>query len=81
MWSDTCINLRVLYDGLSVPPEDTFRQDWLRSWRLYQSRAEAAEAHAAKVDEFGGGYTIALSAAFCPPRGVEHQPCDRPAQH
>jgi hypothetical protein len=46
VWSDQCVNVRVLYDGPAVPPGH--RQDWLTSVPLYESRAAAEAAHAGR---------------------------------
>lgn len=69
VWSDTCVNLRVLYDGPSVAPEG--RQDWLTSWSVHESR-EALDEHRAQrqaeLDATAGGLTVAMHGAFWPPR-------------
>lgn len=40
VWSDTCVNLRLIRDGYPAAEE------WLTSWSLYESR-EVIEAQAA----------------------------------
>ncbi len=69
VWSDTYVNLRVLHDGPSVPPEG--RQDWLTSWSVHESR-EALEEHRAQrqaeLDAAGTGQTVTMYGAFWPPR-------------
>lgn len=68
VWSDTCVNLRVLYDGPAVPPEGTHRQDWLTSWSVHESREALEEHRAARQAELPEGQTVALHGAFWPPR-------------
>jgi hypothetical protein len=62
--SDTCVNVRITYDGPSVPPEG--RQDWMTSMYLHESRHAAEAAHAEawgdRKDE------IPNARAFWPPR-------------
>jgi len=72
VFSDQCVNLRILHDGPSVPPDGSYRQDWQTSVPLYESR-EALEAANPNVSGVPFG-------AFWPPR-VEHQPGDRPATY
>lgn len=60
VWSDTCVNLRVLRDNYPGPEE------WLTSYSLHESR-EALEAHAAERQ-------AALDASLAPgaePRAVQ----------
>lgn len=65
VWSDTCINLRVIRDNFPGPEE------WLTSWSLHDSR-EALEDHAAlrqaELDAIAPGQTVTLHGAFWPPR-------------
>lgn len=78
VWSDTCVNLRVQYDGPPNLIDDFGRPEWLSSWSLHESR-EALEAHAAERQaaldaSLTPGATRALVhlyGAFWPPR-VEH---------
>ena len=76
VWSDTCVNLRVLYDGPPNMGEDFRRPEWLSSWSLHESR-EALEAHAAERQAAADAVTAAtgrepatvqLFGAFWPPR-------------
>lgn len=76
VWSDECVNLRVLHDGPPVAPSGVYRQDWLTSWRLFESR-EALEAHrdehqaAVDADATANGTEpriVELFGAFWPPR-------------
>lgn len=69
VWSDNCVNLRVMHDGPAVqdPSDRQFRQDWLTSHPLHESR-EALEAHhAAKREEHGDDYARYPFGAFWPP--------------
>lgn len=91
VWSDTCVNLRVLHDGPVIAPQQQYRPEWLTSWSLHESR-EALEAHAAErqaaerqaaldADRAPGvePAKVLMFGAFWPPR-VEHQPGDGPAR-
>jgi hypothetical protein len=70
VWSDTCVNLRILYDGPAVPLPGIHRQeDWLTSWTLYPSREEL-EAHYASLPE-QLGYSAQPAGAFWPPRDLK----------
>jgi hypothetical protein len=61
VWSDTCVNLRVIPDYYPGPEE------WLTSYSLHESR-EALEAHRdARQAELPEGQKVALLGAFWPP--------------
>ena len=75
VWSDTCVNLRVLYDGPPNMAADFRRPEWLTSFSLHESR-EALEAHAAERQAEADAATtpgaerfkVQLFGAFWPPR-------------
>lgn len=75
VWSDTCVNLRVLYDGPPSLTEDFRRPEWLSSWSVHESR-EALEAHAAErqaaldasLAPGAERALVQLHGAFWPPR-------------
>lgn len=46
VWSEQCVNLRVLHDGPSAAPEG--RRDWLTSTSLYESREALEAVHTAR---------------------------------
>ena len=81
VWSDECVNIRILHDGPSVPPEGTHRQDWMTSIRLFESREAADEAHAHMWANLPAEQRPARPFACFWPPWVEHQPGDRPAQY
>ena len=60
VWSDTCVNLRVIPDYYPGPEE------WLTSVPLYESREEVEAANAQMV--ISGGARPPLFGAFWPPR-------------
>jgi hypothetical protein len=64
VWSDTCVNLRVLLDSQSL--------DWKTSMPLHQTREDLDTAKAKRDDEFrAAGYQDPLPpyyAAYWPPR-------------
>ena len=81
VWSDECVNIRILHDGPTVPPEGSWRQDWMTSIRLFESREAADAAHAEMWASLPADQTPPRPfACFWPPR-VERQAGDRPAQH
>jgi hypothetical protein len=68
VWNDNCVNLRVLHDGPSVPPEGTHRQDWHTSITLHESREARDAAHAELVEKHGAANVAHTpSGAFWPP--------------
>lgn len=66
VWSDNCVNLRVLHDGPSVPAGDSRRQDWLTSVPLHESREALQEAHISAWAERAG--EVPMFGAFWPAR-------------
>lgn len=63
-FSDTCVNLRITYDGPVLP--EGGRQDWRTSVPLYESREALEAANAQMV--MTGGARPPLFGAFWPPR-------------
>jgi len=65
VWSDTCVNLRVLHDNDpgNLPPG----AEWLTSWPVHESREALEEHRAARQAELPEGQTVALHGAFWPP--------------
>ena len=66
VWSDTCVNIRVLFDGPPSHVGDN-RQHWQTSIMLYPDREALEAAHADRLERFGEGGSI-LGGAFWPPR-------------
>lgn len=66
VWSDICVNVRVLFDGPHAQVDDN-RQHWQTSIMLYPDREAAEAAHAQRLAEFGERGSI-LCGAFWPPR-------------
>jgi hypothetical protein len=67
VWSDNCVNLRVLHDGPSIAAP-AGRQDWLTSFTLHDSREALEEHRAARQAELPEGQTVSPFGAFWPPR-------------
>lgn len=73
-WSDDLVNVRVFYDGPAVP--SPYRQDWLTSLPLFETRAAAELDHSRRYQ--GHDHVPPRpAAAFWPPR----IPGDTPPRH
>lgn len=66
VWSDNCVNLRVLHDGPAQVPGDIHRPEWMTSIPLYENREALESANAQMV--ISGGARPPLFGAFWPPR-------------